>query len=73
MKTVIEVKNISKFYYLGEYGFVSFLKEIKQIFSKILLKNKESSLNSFYALEGISFEINEGDVVGIIGHNGAGK
>ena len=30
-------------------------------------------MNSFYALEGISFEINEGDVVGIIGHNGAGK
>jgi lipopolysaccharide transport system ATP-binding protein len=35
------------------------------------LSNK--STEDFWALKGVSFEVNQGDVVGIIGRNGAGK
>jgi lipopolysaccharide transport system ATP-binding protein len=33
----------------------------------------ESDRENFWALKGVSFNVNEGDVVGIIGRNGAGK
>ncbi|WP_442508744.1 ABC transporter ATP-binding protein [Novipirellula sp. SH528] len=34
---------------------------------------RRSATNSFWALKDVSFEINRGDVVGVIGRNGAGK
>jgi len=36
-------------------------------------KNKQAANEEFWALKGLDFEINRGDVVGIIGRNGAGK
>ncbi len=35
--------------------------------------NKEQSLNEIWALRGLSFEVNQGQLLGIIGRNGAGK
>lgn len=63
----IKFEKVSKYYKLintgGIKSFVfNFFKQIKMY--------KE---NTFIALENISFEINNGDVVGIIGKNGAGK
>lgn len=37
------------------------------------LSGDVSEQNRFWALQDIDFEINQGDVVGVIGHNGAGK
>ena len=39
------------------------------------LKNKDGShaTKQFYALQDLSFQINQGDVVGILGTNGSGK
>lgn len=73
-KKIIEVKNISKEYRLGSIGFRSFLDEIKSIIKNLGIPiSLPKGNNKFSALNNISFTVNEGEVLGIIGHNGAGK
>lgn len=74
---VIRAEHISKSYRLGEFGARSFRDEIRGWLRK---KRNSSRLNaegdeggSFWALRDISFEIQKGDILGIIGKNGAGK
>lgn len=79
MNTVIKVEHISKSYILQHQQreqFTAFrevlVHNFKNIFSK---KNAEKTLQSelFWALKDVSFEVKQGDRVGIIGRNGAGK
>lgn len=67
-KNAITISNLSKSYLIGKKKDSSLRQTLTGI-----LKKKESSTESFFALENVSFEINEGDVIGIIGKNGAGK
>jgi len=46
---------------------------LKDSFANIFKRQKPSSYDDFWAVKNVSCEINEGDRVGIIGHNGAGK
>jgi len=72
-KPIIEVKNLSKKYTLGErQPYYSFRDTISGIFHKPFLKEKLEK-DEFWALKDVSFDINQGDVVGVIGRNGAGK
>lgn len=64
MNNILEVKNIYKSYR-------TYSSEIWRIFSWFGIKHKAIQEN--YTLKNISFSINEGEAIGIIGQNGAGK
>jgi lipopolysaccharide transport system ATP-binding protein len=78
---VIRVENLSKLYRLGELHKQtnSFRDRITQGFSRLLPKNRRSSVSnhpsntSIWALKDVSFEVKQGETLGIIGRNGAGK
>jgi lipopolysaccharide transport system ATP-binding protein len=77
---IVKVENLSKKYIIGEnlgkQGSRTFRDifdhKLRGIFSKKEreIKKKETTI---WALKDVSFEIQEGDIVGIIGRNGAGK
>ncbi len=63
MSVAIRVKDLTKKYKLYQ-------KRSQRLANAF---GKEKNIKEFYALKGVSFEINKGECVGIIGHNGAGK
>ncbi len=64
----IRVSNLSKSYSIGKKKDTSLRSSLSGI-----LKKSPTTVEKFWALKDISFEINKGDVIGIIGKNGAGK
>lgn len=86
MSVVIKVENVSKQYRLGEVGTGSMKDDIKRWryrmmgkedpFLKIGDENDRTIKRKseyVWALRDINFEVNRGEVLGIIGRNGAGK
>lgn len=56
----------------GDVGMRSFAVRLTGVSKIYSLKNKTSK-QKFYALKDISFEVQKGDIVGILGTNGSGK
>ena len=79
MKPILEIRNISKQYKLETHRGpkTDNLRELLQRgFNSIVRGTKPtqaSGANTFWALRNVSFEVNQGDVIGVIGRNGAGK
>ena len=64
---MIHIENVSVRYMMS-YDRVKSIKEYLVQLVKGKIRYEE-----FWALKGVSFQVEKGDVVGIIGHNGAGK
>ena len=84
MGTVISVENLSKSYHLGQIGTGTFADDMRMWWAR--MRGKPNPLakigekdhgnrdgEELLALRGVSFDVQQGEVLGIIGRNGAGK
>jgi lipopolysaccharide transport system ATP-binding protein len=76
----ITVKNLGKSYRLGKYNKSDSFRDALVAMAKAPLnriknlgEHKSDSADAFWALQNVSFDVQPGEVIGIIGRNGAGK
>jgi len=86
MAKAIKVENLSKAYQLGNFGTGTISRDLERFWARMRGKEdpflkigevndrtKKGESDIVWSLKDISFEIEQGDSVGIIGRNGAGK
>lgn len=72
MPPIIEVSNLAKRYRLGAIGATSLREEFSRYWDRARgIPHPDGQ--EFWALNDVSFEVQRGEVVGVIGRNGAGK
>lgn len=72
MTTMIQFEDVSKHYRLGQAQ-TSLRESIANWGSRLLRRQSAPDDTLFQALNHVSFDVQAGDILGIIGHNGAGK
>jgi len=74
MSGSIEFSKVRKTYSISRYKYKRLSEDFGQIIGRILTRKKRSlQKEKLEALKGVSFKIDPGESVGIIGKNGAGK
>ena len=66
---MIHIKNVGMKFNLG----IEKDNSLKMSFIKLFSQKRRTKKTDFWALKNISFDVNPGDVIGLIGTNGAGK
>ena len=83
---IIEIENLSKLYRLGDIGTGSLKNDVQRWWARVRgkedpfmkvgaenVRSRKADSNYVWSLRDISFHVNKGDALGIIGKNGAGK
>lgn len=73
MNQCIDIRSLSKSYRIGRLQHDLSLREQIVEFAKSPFSGRGESDDVIWALRDVSFQANEGEVIGIIGRNGAGK
>lgn len=79
MDTIIKAENLSKQYSIGAYQISTetfremLMRQLKAPLYLISRANQKNNEEKIWALKNISFEVEKGEIVGVIGRNGSGK
>jgi lipopolysaccharide transport system ATP-binding protein len=72
-RPIIEVRKLSKVYRMGAIGATRLKDDVERLWNRLRGRHEARRKGEFKALDDVSFDLQPGQVLGIIGRNGAGK
>jgi lipopolysaccharide transport system ATP-binding protein len=75
MNTMIQAEGISKKYHIGAAASTATMRDkLGELISRPFRRGpRQPTSKEFWALQDINFTVNQGEVLGFVGHNGSGK